>query len=542
VKNKVISCGVVLVLATLMFGCQSVPMTTLADTVFINGKILTVDDEFSIVDAIAIKGDRIVAVGESSDILALAGSATKRIDLEGKTMIPGIIDNHIHYLRGTRFAAHETRIHGLDTRKAVLERIAERAREIEPGEWIFIIGGWNEGQFIDQPGGFTREELDQAAPENPVYMQKTYVAFYMNTLAIDIIAPQVPELYKGGNSIQTSGRDGRKVMFAALEYFPFATSLEGRMEEVLDFNNYLSELGVTTAYDVGYLDGSYTPVAALHEKNALTVRLFHAARYWADSPRTAVAAAEMLEREAPYQRDDFYGTFGIGEHVYGPLHDNTWGNEPFADEIYDTWEMIIREAAKYGWAINEHAMQDSTARRMLEISEEVSKDYPIKDLRWSLGHVDLIEPETVQLAKRLGWNITLANHTLKAPIKGRVSPPVKMIQDSGILWGLGSDGTVVATYNPFHVIWEYTAGKVFPNIKKYESDEVITREQALIAHTRSNAYILSMEDDIGTLEPGKFADLVVLDSDYMTVPIDDIRDIKPVLTMVNGKVVFDAGF
>ena len=125
-------------------------------------------------------------------------------------------------------------------------------------------------------------------------------------------------------------------------------------------------------------------------------------------------------------------------------------------------------------------------------------------------------------------------------MEGIASPPIRDIQDSGILWGLGSDGTIVATYNPFHTIWEYTAGKIFPDIVKYQPDEVITREEALIAHTRSNAHILFMEDKIGTLEAGKYADLVVLDRDYMTVPIDEIRDLQPELTMVAGNIVYRA--
>ncbi len=103
---------------------------------------------------------------------------------------------------------------------------------------------------------------------------------------------------------------------------------------------------------------------------------------------------------------------------------------------------------------------------------------------------------------------------------------------------MGSDGTIGATYNPFYTIWEYTAGRIFPDIVKYESDEVITREQALIAHTRSNAYLLFMEDDIGTLEAGKLADMVVLDRDDLTIPVDDIRNIEAVLTMVGGEIVF----
>jgi predicted amidohydrolase YtcJ len=185
-------------------------------------------------------------------------------------------------------------------------------------------------------------------------------------------------------------------------------------------------------------------------------------------------------------------------------------------------------------------MQDGTAAWMLSISEEISKGFPTHDLRWTLGHVDLISQETVDRAKDLGWNITLANHTVKPRLEGQTSPPARMIQDSGILWGLGSDGMVVATYNPFHTLWEYTAGKIFPDIVKYESGELLTREEALIAHTRSNAAILFMEDQIGTLEAGKYADLVVLDRDYLTVPVDEIREIQPVLTIINGKIVLQS--
>ena len=508
------------------------------DRILYNGKILTVDSSFSIVEAIAIQGEHILAVGTNSEILGLAQNSTVLTNMEGRTVIPGLIDNHIHYLRGTNFAAYETRIHGVISRQEVLTRIRKRAQDLDPGQWVFILGGWHEQQFADKPGGFTREELDLAAPENPVFIQKTYRTFYMNTLAVNEIAPKVPQLYDGGSVIRTSSRDGRTVMNAALEHFPFGQTLEERKGEVIAFNDYLNSVGITTAYDVGYLDGSYDPVEALHKNDELSVRVFYAARYWADTPRTAIAAAEMLDREAPFQRNDRFGMFGIGEHVYGLLHDTTTSSNPFSDDIYSAFHTIARSAAKNGWYINEHAMQASTANRMLSISEEISKDYPTKDLRWTLGHVDLIDQETIQRAKNLGWNITLANHTVKPRIEGRASPPVRMIQDSGILWGMGSDGTVVATYNPFHTIWEYTAGRVFPDIVKYESDEVVTREEALIAHTRSNAYILFMEDDIGTIEVGKYADLVVLDRDYLNITVDEVRDIRPLMTMLAGEIVY----
>ena len=226
--------------------------------------------------------------------------------------------------------------------------------------------------------------------------------------------------------------------------------------------------------------------------------------------------------------------------MYGLLHDMVGErtSEPFSQDIYDAFSLIALSAAKNGWQVNEHAMQDLTASRMITISEEISDTYPMNDLRWTLGHVDLISKESLERAKRLGWHITIANHTVKPRMEGVASPPIRMIQDSGILWGMGSDGTIVATYNPFHTIWEYTAGKIFPNIVKYQSNEVITREEALIAHTRSNAYLMFMEDSLGTLEAGKYADLVVLDRDYLEIEVDDVRNIEAVMTMVSGEIVY----
>ncbi len=506
-----------------------------------NGQILTVDADFSIAEAIAISGEHILAVGSTDELLAMADENTEPVDLEGRTVIPGFIDNHFHYLRGTNYAAYELRIHGITSRQQVLDNISAKAEELGPGKWVFIIGGWYEQQFADRPGGFTREELDAAAPENPVYIQRTYNAFYVNQLAADILYEANPEWFAEDGTLQPAPGTGRAVMAAALEYFPFAQDLEGRMEEVKAFNGYLNSMGITTTYDVGYLDGSYDPVEAVYEAGELSLRVFYALRYWAETDRTAIAAAELLAREAPFERDDRFGMFGIGEHVHGFVHDNTRSaNSVATDEHFEQWGLIAEAAARNGWYINEHAMLDETARRMLDYSEEFNKHYPIQNLRWTLGHVDLVEPETIQRAKHLGWNISIANHTVKAPFEGIASPPIREIQDSGILWGLGSDGTIVATYNPFHTIWEYTAGKVLPDIVKYQPDEVITREQALIAHTRSNAYILFMEDKIGTLEAGKYADLVVLDRDYMTVPVDEIRDLSPVMTMVAGEVVYRA--
>jgi|MEHZ01.5.fsa_nt_MEHZ011474868.1_24 hypothetical protein len=549
-KLKFSALYISLVTAVFLSGCNSqtdevasdMDGSTAPDTIFVNGKILTVDTDFSIASALAVSGSRIEAVG-GDEVASLAGPNTEIIDLEGKTVIPGLIDNHIHYLRGTNYAAYELRIHGVTSRAEVLRRITERAEQLGPDQWIFIFGGWHEQQFEDRPGGFSLEELNQAAPNNPVYIQRTYSNFYMNSMALNILAPQLGDFEIGESGVVTDNRSGRFVMAEAMKYFPFATNMEERKEEVRAFNDYLNSMGITAAWDAGYLDGSYDPVIELYEEDDLSLRVFYALRYWAESARTATAAAELLDRESAYQRDDYFGILAIGEHVHGYLHDSTASADPLAESYWDEWEQIVEAAARNGWQVNEHVMQDLTANRMMDIYERLSAQYPVEEARWVLGHADLWEPETIARARDLGLHISLANHTVKVPIDGRASPPVREIQDSGIIWGMGSDGTIVATYNPFHTIWEYTAGKVFPNKQKYQADEVISLEDALIAHTRSNAYLFFMEDKIGTLESGKYADLVVLDRDYLETPPDEVRDIKPLMTMVAGKVVYqDASF
>jgi predicted amidohydrolase YtcJ len=460
---------------------------------------------------------------------------------------------------------YELRLEGVLSRKEALEKIAARAKALGPGsesgKWIFVLGGWHEQQFADKPGGFTQEELDAAAPHNPVYIQKTYSDFYMNAPAIKLIAPAIGNLYKGSAHVRTSNFDGRKVLYAALKYMPRAATEEApagkagseydgieewvvndmprRMREVQDFNTQLNALGLTTVYDMGYLDGPYEPLERLLKNNDLTVRVYYPLQYYIRTPKEVPRVLDMIRSEKPLSRNHWLGVLGMGEHVYGPVHDSAFlPKQVFAEEHYDQFRILATAAAQYKWQIHEHTSVDTTIRKLIDMGDDIAKQYPIRDLRWVLAHVEFLTPELLERAKRAGWVMALHNHTVKPKMVGADRPPARMIQDSGIPWGLGSDGTIVATINPFHTIWEYTAGRIFPSIKAY--DQLLTREEALIAHTRSNAYLLFMEKELGTLEAGKLADLVVLDRDYMTVPLDDILNIKPVMTMAGGRIVYEA--
>lgn len=554
------------ILQLLVLFLPGLAASQMPDRILYNGKILTVDQKFSTASAIAIRGERIVAVGDTPTVRNLAGPSTIQTDLRGRTVVPGMIDNHLHYLRGSNFMPYELRLEGVLTREEALAKIAARARELGPGvgigKWIFVIGGWHEQQFRDKPGGFSQEELDQAAPHNPVYVQKTYSDFYMNGLAIKTIAPAIGNLYKGSAHVRTSNYDGRKVLYAALKFMPRAasegepagkprvagdfgveewvvTDMDKRVREVKAFNTMLNSLGLTTVYDVGYLDGPYEPVERLWKSKELGVRVYYPLQYYIRTPQEVSKVVEMILRERPLARDPWFGVLGIAEHVYGPIHDSAFlPKEVFPQEDYDQYRRLATAAAQRGWQIHEHTALETTVRSLLDMSEDIAKQYPIRDLRWTLAHVEWITKETLDRAKRLGWVVAVHNQTVKPVIAGGNKPPIRMVQDSGVIWGMGSDGTIVATINPFYTIWQYTAGKVFPDIVAYK--DVITREEALIGHTRSNAYLLFMEKDLGTLELGKLADLVVLDRDYMTIPVDDILNIKPVLTMVGGRIVYQA--
>jgi predicted amidohydrolase YtcJ len=510
-----------------------------ADQVFFNGKILTVDPDFSVVEAVAVKDGRISAVGSVAELHSQVGPDTKRIDLKGRTVIPGLIDNHLHYMRGASRWRFEARIDGITSREEALKVIAAKAKAAGPGKWVFVLGGWSEQQFADRPGGFTEEELDAAAPENPVFIQKSYSRAYMNSLAAKELSSSSNAGRSQGRSSGSSGRrssGARAVINQATSFLPERSDAE-RVEDVAYFNSALNRHGLTTVYDVGRgSDGDFTPVEELMKRNELTARVFHSLRYQAYNSQEADEAVALIKASTPLDNNDWFGLLGMGEHIYNPAHDSTMRSSIFGREIWNEFEKLARVAAEGGWHIHEHAMQESTASTILDIAERIDREHSMRELRWTLAHCDLISRESIERAKDLGLTLAVHNKTAKPVVDGRDSPPIALMQESGIVWGLGSDGTVVSTINPFHTLWWVTSGKVFPNEVSIRTP--VSREDALIAHTRSNAFLMFKENELGSLEVGKWADMVVLDRDYLTVAVDEIREIEPIQTIVAGKVVF----
>lgn len=522
-----------------------------ADTIYHNAKFVTVDGRFRIVTGLAVKDDRILAADDILKLRPLAGPRTKLVDLKGRTVIPGLIDNHLHFMRDALRWNQQTRIDGVTSRARALEAIAAKARSSPEGRWVFVLGGWSENQFADQPGGFTKEELDAAAPRNPVLVQKSYMAAYTNTLADQAL---------GGNGVGTGGgyrgkgkgKDGgmrkgggmgggdagaRGVINAALDRFLPEPGEAEAQQNLRDFSLVLNALGLTTVYDVGRdTDGPVELCARLAAEGRATLRVFHTLRYSANDASQADEAAALVQRSKPLQNDAWSGLIGMGEHTYNPIHDSTMRLVRYSVADLAPFEKIAAAAAAGGWHIHDHAMQDSTITAYMDVFERVAARGSIA--RWTLAHCDTITPASIARAKQLGLTLAIHNKTAKPAGRDGDSPPLKAIQDSGIIWGLGSDGGVVAPINPFTTLWWAVTGRIFPD--QVAIQQPVTREQALIAHTRSNAWLLFKEKDLGSLEPGRLADFLVLDRDYLTVPAEEIRDIRPVMTVVGGKVVVGA--
>jgi predicted amidohydrolase YtcJ len=524
------------------------------DTIVLNGKIVTVDDRFSVVQALAIRHQRIVATGSNADIRKLADANTKIIDAKGRTIIPGLIDNHSHWIRA---AEHdELRFDGVTSRAQALQMVTSRARMAKPGEWVSVLGGWSEEQFTDEPRGFPLTELDKLAPETPVALQSIYNHTYLNTAGLraakideNTSNPTNGTIEKdAGGKLTGVIRGAGGVAFIAARIPKLQD--EARMANTRKLVTYLNSLGVTAWGDAGgrgMTAGHYEPYRQLADKGELNVRVFWTTIRQPSTPEQVDKVLAEVQTVKPFQGNDYMDHIGWGESVFAPITTQLLRVQKQVNpEGVKQMQRIATALAQRGIYLNAHVEMNGPINQFLDAYEEINKTAPIRGLRWSLSHLDQIDEQQLQRMKRLGLNAQIHSRPLIQGVLMHKAhgdaawdmPPFRRVQDSGIMWGLGSDATAVTTSNPFYTLAFAVTGRMIGG--HHVNRQSITREEALIAHTRSNAYILFQEANIGSLQKGRYADLLVLDRDYTTVPADAIKDIKPLLTMVGGKIVYEA--
>lgn len=523
------------------------------DTVLVNGKIVTVDDRFTIAQALAIKGERILKVGTTAEVEALRGPQTRVIDLAGRTVIPGLIDNHAHWVRA---AEHdELRFDGVTSRQQALKMLADRVHSVPAGEWIVVLGGWSEEQFTDESRGFSLEELDRIAPNNPVVLQAVYNHSYLNSVAL--IAAKIdagtPDPQGGRIEKDAGGKPTGLVRGAGGVAFVAARvplqNQEAWLANTRKLVSYLNSMGVTAWLDAGGRGMGakhYEPYRYLADRGELTIRLFWTTIRQPATPAQVDAVLGEIRDLKPFQGNDYFDNVGWGESVFAPVTTQLLRVETNtrAEDLAQMRRLLLALAER-GIYVNSHVEMSTAIDAFLNEYESINKERPIKGLHWSFSHLDQVSEGQLERMKKLGMTAQIHSRPLiQGALMHKVHgdkawdmPPFRRIQDSGIHWGLGSDATAVTTSNPFYTLSFAVTGRMIGG--RAVNRQTITREEALIAHTRSNAIFLFQEGNLGSLAPGKYADLLVLDRDYLTVPDTEIKDIRPLVTMVGGQVVHD---
>ncbi|THD62621.1 MAG: amidohydrolase [Bradyrhizobium sp.] len=524
-----------------------------ADTVLFNGKILTVDRDFSTQQALAIDHGRVLASGTTAAMKKLSGDKARLIDLGGRTVIPGLTDGHIHGIRAALTFGTEVNWIGVPSLKQALEKIRQAGKTQKPGSWIVVAGGWTEEQFQEKRRP-NAAEVAAAAPDNPVYIQHLYDWLLLTPKAMEALSIHDDSDVTPGGRLERDG-DNRptgvvigngNTLGKIFDHLPQPT-IEQQVDGSKKFFREMNSLDVTGIVDGGGVSmypSKYQAVFKLWHDKQLTVRVAY--HLCAPKPGNELADLQNLTQLLPQ---------GFGDdmlHFNGPGEILIWADWTDGDITPDGkagLAELLRWAASKGYTIQLHWNPDRTVDNLLDVVEDISKDYPVRDLRWTVLHLYNASEDHLKRMKSLGliWGVQdglyFGGEKLQREVgvePARRLPPIATGLRLGLTVAGGTDAHRVSSYNPFVSLQWYLDGTTIGGIQTRGDAEAPSRRQALEMYTRNSAFMANDDDSRGTLEPGKFADLAVLSADYLTVPVKEIGKIKSVLTMVGGNVVYAA--
>jgi predicted amidohydrolase YtcJ len=525
-----------------------------ADTVLLNGKILTADDRFSVREALAIRGETILATGSTAAIRKLAGPQTRVIALDGRTVIPGLIDSHMHAIRAGLSFATEVNWVGARSLSEALGRIRNASRTRKPGAWLIVAGGWNVQQFQENRRP-TQAELAEAAPANPVYVQLGYgwavmtpVAFEALHIKSDADLPPHGRLERDAAGKPTGAvSGGQDAIIALFDRLPKPT-FDEQVEGTRQFFRELNRLALTGVVDPGgnnLAPEDYAAVLQVWRQNQMTVRVAYS--LCGQTPGAEFDELKSFTRLLPMGFGDNLLRFnGIGERITAAMNNNDKPTQAEKDKYYE----IALWAARNGLTLTMHWPRDASVGLLLDIFERVNREVPVGGLRWSIAHLNDASPQTLRRMKALGmgWTVQDAMYfsgdqflQQEGREAARRVPPVETARELGVAVGAGTDAHRVASYNPFTALQWFLDGKTVSGTPLRGPEETPSRENALRLYTRGSAWISFDESRRGSLEPGKLADLAVLSKDYLTIPVDQIGSLESLLTIVGGRIVYAAG-
>jgi predicted amidohydrolase YtcJ len=552
--------------ASALAGCSNLLSgDTPADTLIVNGRIATLDPKQPNAEAIAIRGERIVAVGSPGELEKYRGSNTRVIDAQRRIVVPGLNDAHTHFIRGGLTYTNEVRWDGVPSLAEGLRRVREQARRTPAPHWVQVIGGWTWAQFAEKRHP-TLEEINAATGDTPCMIMHLYDRAWLNRAAIRVLGweKEVPKLFGGYVERDAGGTTTGLVMsttsLASLVAVWLRVPRLSPEEQIASTRHFMREhnrLGITSVIDAGgggqNFPDNYAAIAKLAADNQLTLRIGY--QLFAQTPGKEIENYRAWSKLVKMgEGNDYYRMVGAGEYILYAAGDpanfaKDWTVAP-PGVMEKNFTEVVKYLAGLGWPFRQHATFDATAARQLDVLEAVNREVPLKNLRWGLDHCETLTPQTLERLAKLGGSISIQN---RMSLDGEAfvakygaqaasdAPPIARIREMGIPLACGTDANRATSYNPWIGVHWLLTGKTLGGGKLQGERNLLDRTEALRLYTAGGAWISSEENKKGTLEAGKLADLAVLSGDYFSMPVDDVKELESLLTMVGGKVVYAAG-
>ncbi|HSU88552.1 MAG TPA: amidohydrolase family protein [Terriglobia bacterium] len=521
-----------------------------------NGKIHTLDKKDTIVSEVTIQNGKFTAVGPAANQRAerkrdsaqpqSLSPCTKTINLRGRTVVPGLIDNHNHIVLLGMRPGHDIRIETAASIADIQSILKDKAKTVKPGEFITTLGDWNMKQFAEKRVP-ALAELDQALPAHP-YLMNGEGGTVTNSLGKKFFESK-------GIAVTPTGVIANADFLKALNALRAIQTFDDMKRGTTDAINYVLGFGLTTNVDMGAFNLPGTPdlqdsavadtveslnqwtmydaFLALHREGKVNTRLRIFFLTQDTRPDVPILKQRLLNT-FPNFGDDMIRTAGIGEFA------TQWGLRGGGSP--PNYQAALQLIAKYGWAFQQHTLSLAEDQFATSTFEKVNTETPIRDLRWSLAHVPRIDRPTIDRLKAMGAGIAVHGWLYLSGSPGNGGPPYRTILDSGIHVGAGSDAAAVSVFDPWLEIYYMVTGKNSAG-ELINDGQQLTRMEALRLYTSENGWFLKEEDKLGTIETGKLGDLIVLSDDYFDsakVSDEGLKKLKSVLTIVDGKVVHDS--
>jgi predicted amidohydrolase YtcJ len=537
--------------------------TNMPDLILHRGVFTTLDRSNPTASAVAVKDGRFTRVGQDHEIMPLAGSSTKIIDLKGRRVLPGLIDNHLHIIRGGLNFNMELRWDGIWSLADAMAMLKRQVAITPPPQWVRVVGGFTEHQFAEKRLP-TIEELNAVAPDTPVFLLHLYDRAILNGAALRAVGytkdtPEPPggEIVRDANGNPTGlllAKPNANILYATLAKGP-KLPFDYQVNSTRHFMRELNRLGVTGAIDAGggfqNYPNDYAVIQKLSDEGQLTIRLAY--NLFTQKPKGEKEDFLNWTKTSKYkQGNDYFRHNGAGENLVfsaADFEDFRVSRPEMPHEMEGELEGVVRILLQNKWPWRMHATYDETISRALDVFEKVNQDMPLEGLHWFFDHAETISDQSIDRIAALGGGIAVQH---RMAYQGEyfverygfgaaeATPPVKKIIDKGVRVSAGTDATRVASYNPWVSLAWLVTGMTVGGLRITPQRNCLDRETALRMWTENVTWFSNEEGKKGRIQVGQLADLIVPDRDYFSCAEAEIAETTSDLTVVGGKVVYAA--